>query len=39
VTTTFDAEPPQRVLDVLALILGARIEQRGDTAILRARAR
>jgi transmembrane sensor len=39
VTTTFDAEPPQRVLDVLALILGARIEQRGDTAILRAGAR
>jgi transmembrane sensor len=39
VTTTFEGEPPQRVLEVLALILGAHVEQRGDTAILRARAR
>jgi transmembrane sensor len=39
VTTTFDGEPPQRVVEVLALILGATAEQRADTVVLRARAR
>lgn len=39
VTTTFDGEPPARVLEVIALILGADVQQRGDTAVLRARAR
>jgi transmembrane sensor len=39
VTTTFDEEPPKRVLEVLALILGATAEQRQDTVILRARVR
>lgn len=39
VTTTFEGEPPQRVLEVLALILGATVEQRADTAVLRARVR
>jgi transmembrane sensor len=38
VTTTFDGEPPQRVLEVLALILGADVELHGDTAVLRARS-
>jgi transmembrane sensor len=38
VTTAFDGERPQRVLEVLALILGAEVEQQGDTAILRNRA-
>lgn len=37
VTTTFDGESPQRVLEVIALILGARVEQRADTVFLRAR--
>jgi transmembrane sensor len=37
VTTTFEGEPPQRVLEVLALILGADVEVHGDTALLRAR--
>jgi transmembrane sensor len=39
VTTRFDGEPPQRVVDVLALILGATAEQRADTVVLRARVR
>jgi transmembrane sensor len=37
VTAAFDGEPAQRVLEVLALILGADVERRGDTAVLRAR--
>jgi transmembrane sensor len=37
VTTTFDGESPQRMLEVLGLILGADVELRGDTAVLRAR--
>lgn len=32
VTATFRGEPVQRVLDVIALTLGARVERRGDTA-------
>lgn len=35
VTTTFDGESPQRVLEVLGLILGADIDRHGDTAVLR----
>lgn len=35
ITATFDGESPDRVLDVLKLILGADIERRGDTAIVR----
>jgi transmembrane sensor len=38
VTTTFAGEPPQRVLELLALILGANVELHGDTAVLRARS-
>ena len=38
VTTTFHGEPPQRVLGVLGLILGANVDQHGDTAVLRPRA-
>jgi transmembrane sensor len=34
-TATFSGEPPERVLDVLRLALGAEIERRGDTAIVR----
>ncbi len=34
-TATFSGEPPDRVLDVLRLALGADIERRGDTAIVR----
>jgi transmembrane sensor len=37
VTTTFEGESPQRVLEVLALILGADVDRRGDTAVLRPR--
>ena len=36
-TATFSGEPPERVLDVLRLVLGADIERRGDTAIVRAK--
>jgi transmembrane sensor len=36
VTATFDGEPRERVLELLALALGARVEQRGDSTILRA---
>jgi|SRR5688572_5706717 len=35
ITATFNGESPDRVLDVLKLILGAEIERRGDTAIVR----
>jgi transmembrane sensor len=38
VTTTFAGESPQRVLQVLGLILGADVEMHGDTAVLRARS-
>lgn len=34
-TATFAGESPDRVLDVLRLVLGADIERRGDTAIVR----
>jgi transmembrane sensor len=39
VTTTFEGESAQRVVEVLALILGADVQQRGDTIALRARSR
>jgi transmembrane sensor len=39
VTTTFEGEPAGRVVDVLALILGATAEQRADTVVLRAPVR
>ena len=35
ITATFNDDSPDRVLDVLKLILGADIERRGDTAIVR----
>lgn len=35
ITATFNGEPPERVLEVLRLTLGAEIERRGDTAIVR----
>jgi transmembrane sensor len=35
-TGSFQDEPVNRVLDVISLALGARVEQRGDTAALRA---
>ena len=35
-TTTFQGETRQQVLDIIALTVGARIEQRGDTAIVHA---
>jgi transmembrane sensor len=35
-TATFSGEPPERVLEVIRLVLGAKIERRGDTAIVRA---
>lgn len=34
-TAAFEEETPEQALDVIALTLGARIERRGDTAILR----
>lgn len=34
ITATFEGEPIDRVLNVIGLALGARIEQRGDTAII-----
>ena len=34
-TATFSGEPPQRVLEVIRLVLGADIERRGDTVIVR----
>ena len=39
ITATFNGESPDRVLDVLKLILGADIERRGDTAIVRPASR
>lgn len=36
VTATFRGEPVDRVLDVIALTLGARVNRQGDTANLRA---
>ena len=36
-TATFSGEPPERVLEVLRLVLGADIERRGDTAIVKAK--
>jgi transmembrane sensor len=36
-TASFAGEPVQQVLDVIALALGARIERRGDTAVVRAK--
>ncbi len=36
-TATFSGEPPERVLEMLELVLGANIERRGDTAIVRAK--
>lgn len=36
-TATFSGEPPERVLEVIRLVLGADIERRGDSAIVRAR--
>jgi transmembrane sensor len=33
-TTTFQGETRQQVLDIIALTVGARIEQRGDTVIM-----
>jgi transmembrane sensor len=36
-TATFSGEPPERVLEVIRLVLGADIERRGDTAIVRAK--
>ena len=34
-TATFSGEPPGRVLEVIRLVLGADIERRGDTVIVR----
>jgi transmembrane sensor len=39
VTASFDGEPADGVLRVLALALGARVERRGDTAVVRPGAR
>lgn len=36
-TATFSGESPERVLDVMRLVLGADIERHGDTAIVRAK--
>ncbi len=36
-TATFSGEPPERVLEVIRLVLGADIERRGDTAFVRPR--
>lgn len=36
-TATFSGEPPERVLEVIRLVLGAEIERRGDTAIVSAK--
>jgi transmembrane sensor len=36
-TASFAGEPVERVLDVIALALGAKIERRGEVAIVRAR--
>lgn len=34
ITATFENETPERVLDVLRLVLGADIQRRGDTAVV-----
>jgi transmembrane sensor len=34
ITATFEAEPADRVLEVLRLVLGAEIERRGDTVVV-----
>ena len=39
ITATFEAEPADRVLEILRLVLGAEIERRGDTAIVSSRGR
>jgi transmembrane sensor len=36
-TATFSGESPERVLEVIGLVLGADIERRGDSAIVKAR--
>jgi transmembrane sensor len=36
-TASFTGEPVQRVLDVIGLALGAKIQRHGDTAVVRAR--
>lgn len=38
-TASFRSEPVERVLEVIALALGARVERRGDTAVVRVPAR
>jgi transmembrane sensor len=35
ITATFSGEPPDRVIEVIRLALGARIERRGDTVVVR----
>lgn len=35
-TASFDGEPAERVLDVIGLALGAELERRGDTVVVRA---
>ncbi|HEY8164026.1 MAG TPA: FecR domain-containing protein [Gemmatimonadaceae bacterium] len=35
ITATFSGEPPERVIEVLRLALGARIDRRGDTIVVR----
>jgi transmembrane sensor len=37
ITASFAGEPVSQVLDVIALTLGAKIERKGDTAVVRAR--
>jgi len=34
ITATFSSEPPERVLEVIRLALGAQLERRGDTVIV-----
>lgn len=34
-TATFDQESPERILETIRLVLGAEIERRGDTAVVR----
>jgi transmembrane sensor len=35
ITATFSGEPPERVIEVLRLALGAQLERRGDTIVVR----
>jgi transmembrane sensor len=37
VTATFKGETPEKMLEVIGLVLGGDIERRGDTAVVRAR--